>query len=84
MKLIKSLLFMAVLFAQTAWAAVNINTADAEKIAEELKGIGLSKAAAIVDYREKNGPFKTVEQLTEVKGIGLKTVEKNRSEILLK
>ncbi|MGJ8664134.1 MAG: ComEA family DNA-binding protein, partial [Marinicella sp.] len=74
----------AVLFAHSALAAVNINTADAEKIAEELKGIGLSKATAIVTYRTENGPFKTIEQLSEVKGIGLKTVEKNRKEILLK
>nr|WP_306475083.1 helix-hairpin-helix domain-containing protein [Marinicella litoralis] len=72
------------IFAQTAFAAVNVNSADAEKIAAELKGVGISKATAIVAYREKNGPFKTIEQLTEVKGIGLKTVEKNRTEILLK
>ncbi len=84
MKLIKSLFIAAMLMAQTAIAAVNINTADADKIASELKGIGLSKATAIVAYRVKNGPFETVEQLTKVKGIGLKTVEKNRKEILLK
>ena len=82
MKFIKTLLIAATLFAQTAFAAVNVNSA--EKIAAELKGIGISKATAIVAYREQNGPFKTVEQLTEVKGIGLKTVEKNRAEILLK
>lgn len=84
MNYLKTLLIAAAVFAQTAFAAVNVNTADAEKIAEELKGIGISKAKAIVVYREENGPFKTVEQLTEVKGIGLKTVEKNRTEILLK
>ena len=84
MKFLKTLLITAAIFAQTAFAAVNVNTADAEKIAEELKGVGISKAIAIVAYREQNGPFKTVEQLTEVKGIGLKTVEKNRTEILLK
>jgi competence protein ComEA len=54
-----------------------------KKIAAELKGIGLSKATAIVEYRKANGPFKTIEQLTEVKGIGLKTVEQNRQEIQL-
>lgn len=84
MNFLKTLLIAASIFAQTAFAAVNVNKADAEQIAEELKGIGISKATAIVAYREQNGPFKTVEQLTEVKGIGLKTVEKNRSEILLK
>ncbi|MCX7553939.1 helix-hairpin-helix domain-containing protein [Marinicella sp. S1101] len=84
MKYFKIVLIAVFLFAQSALAAVNVNKADAAQIAEELKGIGLSKATAIVAYRTQNGPFKTVEQLTEVKGIGLKTVEKNRSEILLK
>ncbi len=84
MNYLKTLLIATFLFVQSAFAAVNINKADAEKIAKELKGIGLSKATAIVAYRTQNGPFKTVEQLTEVKGIGLKTVEKNRKEILLK
>ena len=83
MKIIKGLILASVFMAQSLWAAVNINTADAEKIAAELKGIGLSKATAIVEYREANGPFKTIEQLTEVKGIGLKTVEQNRQEIQL-
>ncbi len=84
MNFFKTLLITTALLAQSAFAAVNINQADAAQIAEELKGIGLSKATAIVAYRTQNGPFKTVEQLTEVKGIGLKTVEKNRAEILLK
>ncbi len=84
MKFFKTLLITTALLAQSAIAAVNVNKADAAQIAEELKGIGLSKATAIVAYRTENGPFKTVEQLTEVKGIGLKTVEKNRADILLK
>ncbi len=84
MKTLKTLLIAAALFAQTAFAAVNVNKADAETIAEELKGVGITKATAIVAFREQNGPFKTVEELTQVKGIGLKTVEKNREEILLK
>lgn len=84
MKFLKTLLIAAALFAQSAIAAVNVNNATAEQIAEELSGIGISKATAIVAYREQNGPFKTVEELTQVKGIGLKTVEKNREEILLK
>ncbi len=84
MKFIKTIFIAAALMAQSAFAAVNVNTATAEQIAEELKGIGLKKAQAIVDYRKANGQFKTVESLTEVKGIGLKTVEKNRKDILLK
>ena len=60
---------------------VNVNTADAETIAAELNGVGLSKAKAIVEYREKHGPFKTPDDLSLVKGIGERTVEKNRADI---
>ena len=60
---------------------VNINTADAETISAELNGIGLTKAKAIVEYRMKHGPFRSVDDLSLVKGIGERTVEKNRSDI---
>ena len=60
---------------------VNINTADARTLAKELSGIGLSRAQAIVEYREKNGPFKSVDDLAKVKGIGMKVVEQNRANI---
>ena len=60
---------------------VNINTADARTLAKELEGIGLSRAQAIVDYREKNGPFKNVDELAKVKGVGMKVVEQNRANI---
>lgn len=63
---------------------VNVNTADAETISAELKGVGLSKANAIVDYRKTHGPFKSADDLTLVKGIGERTVEINRANILLK
>ncbi|WP_001159855.1 ComEA family DNA-binding protein [Vibrio sp. RC586] len=62
---------------------VNINTASAEELATLLKGIGLKKAQAIVDYREANGPFVSVEDLTNVKGIGEATVRNNAARILL-
>ena len=52
-------------------------------IAKELDGVGISRAQAIVDYREKNGVFKSVEELRKVKGIGAKTLEQNRSNIRL-
>lgn len=68
-----------------AWAGpVDINTADAATIAKELQGIGLSKAQAIVAYREKNGSFKSAEELRKIKGIGAKTLERNRPNILMK
>ena len=62
---------------------VNVNTADAETISAELQGVGLSKALAIVDYRKAHGPFKSADDLTLVKGIGERTVEINRANILL-
>ena len=60
---------------------VNVNTADAETIAAALNGIGLTKAKAIVEYRDKHGPFRSVEDLSLVKGIGERTVERNRTDI---
>ena len=65
-----------------AWAGpVDINRADAATIAKELNGIGASKAKAIVEYREKNGGFKTADELSKVKGIGTKMIERNRANI---
>lgn len=64
-------------------AAVNINTASAEELQHSLKGIGKVKAQAIVDYRTTNGPFTTVDQLLEVKGIGKGTLDNNRDKISL-
>ncbi len=60
---------------------VDINTANAETLSAELDGVGMSKAKAIVEYREKHGPFKNPEDLSLVKGIGDRTVELNRSNI---
>ena len=59
--------------------AININTADAAMLAESIQGVGMAKAEAIIRYREKNGPFMSVEQLAEVPGVGERTVEKNRA-----
>ncbi len=63
-----------------ALAQVNINTATKEQL-DGLKGIGPTKAQAIVDYRTKNGPFKTVDDLEKVNGIGPATMKDLRSEI---
>ena len=62
---------------------VNVNEADADTIARELRGVGPAKARAIVTYREENGPFETVEDLLKVQGIGPKVLEDNRKDILL-
>ena len=62
---------------------VNVNTANAETLASELEGVGLTKARAIVAYRNAHGPFTTVESLTEVTGIGPRIVAQNRADILL-
>ena len=61
---------------------VNLNAATVEDLAS-LPGIGPSYAKRIVDYREKNGPFKRVEDLLNVQGIGEKTLEKIRDRISL-
>lgn len=61
--------------------SVDINRADAESIAKSLSGIGPKLAGAIVEYREANGPFKSVEELTAVRGIGSAVIEKNRAKI---
>ena len=84
---IKSLITLLAtgLFSIWAWAVqpVNVNSASAEEIAEALKGIGMSKAEAIVSYRSENGQFKHVDELVNVKGIGIRTVDINREYILL-
>ncbi len=77
------LLLFAVASPMAAFAGpVNINTADAETISAELQGVGMSKAQAIVEYRKNHGPFKSFDDLTLVKGIGARTVEINRANIL--
>jgi competence protein ComEA len=63
---------------------VNVNKADAKTIAESLHSIGEAKAKAIVAYRTQHGPFVSIEQVGNVKGIGDKTLEKNKQYILLK
>ncbi len=64
---------------------VNINTATAEELIAALKGTGVGKAkvAKIIEYREQHGGFKSVDELTEVKGIGDKTLEKVRPRVTL-
>jgi len=62
---------------------VNINTADAKSLAAGLKGIGPSRAEDIVRYRETYGPFASIDELAEVKGVGKSTIDKNREVLIL-
>lgn len=69
-------------FSFSALAAVNINTATQQEL-ESLEGIGPVKAQAIVDYRKKNGNFKSVDDLEKVDGVGAVTLESLRKEVTL-
>jgi len=66
--------------AKPAGPVVNLNTATASDL-QELPGIGATVAARIVDYRQKNGPFKKIEELMNVQGVGEKSFLKLRSQI---
>lgn len=80
MKQILSLLAVWLIGITSALAAVNLNTATVEQL-DGVKGIGPGKAKAVVDYRTKNGPFKSVDDLKNVKGFGEKSVAKLRGEL---
>ena len=72
----------ALLLAPNAIAGpVNVNSADAKTLARELQGIGMAKAEAIISYREKNGPFKSADDLAKVKGLGKKLIDQNKANL---
>ena len=84
MKIVRSLFMTFLLLAAPlvhGMELVNINSADAATLAGAISGVGVKKAEAVIAYREQHGPFQRVEDLVNVKGIGPKTIEKNR-EIL--
>jgi competence protein ComEA len=60
---------------------LDINRADAQALADGLNGVGLTKAEAIVEYRRANGPFQSVDDLALVRGIGQRTVDRNRDQV---
>ena len=82
-KMFVTLLVSLVLLAplQVSAEPVDINTADAATLAGAIKGVGEKKAATIVAYRETHGPFARVEDLSNVKGIGPGTIDKNRQNL---
>ncbi|WP_338585407.1 helix-hairpin-helix domain-containing protein [Pseudomonas sp. MAG733B] len=67
--------------AQAQSAKIDLNAADASTLQRELAGIGAAKANAIVAYRETNGPFSSVDELLEVKGIGKAILDRNREKL---
>lgn len=80
---LRLLLLCSLLFSPFIVSAgpVDINSADAKAIAAAMAGVGAKKAEAIVAERDKNGPFKSIDDLTRVKGINAKTIEANRARI---
>ena len=62
---------------------LDLNKADALTLQKELNGIGKAKAEAIVAYREANGPFASVDELLEIKGIGNALLERNRDRVMV-
>lgn len=84
-KLLGKVILIASLFFASGWASaapVNVNTADAQTLAKNINGVGPKKAQAIVTYRESNGSFKSAKDLVKVKGIGQKTIDRNKGDLL--
>ena len=83
MKIVRNIVLSLLLSAPGALSAmepIDINTADKETLME-LHGIGEKRAADIIEYRERNGPFASPEDLTRIRGIGQSVVEKNREQL---
>jgi len=80
MKKLFLILVMLVAFSGVAVAAVNINTATKEELTS-IKGVGEKRAQDIIDYRTKNGPFKTVDDLEKVPGVGPGLMKRIRTQV---
>ncbi|MDX1433327.1 MAG: helix-hairpin-helix domain-containing protein [Gammaproteobacteria bacterium] len=63
---------------------VDINSASAESLAAAMSGVGMKRAQAIVEHRDRNGPFESVDELAEVSGIGPHIIEQSRDRITVK
>jgi competence protein ComEA len=79
----KKILFMLLFLAVSLFAKIDINNADVKTLVS-IKGLGEKKAEAIIEYREKNGKFKSVDELLQVKGIGKKLLEIIKEEAEVK
>ncbi len=83
--LLRSLILALSFVAGAAFAEIdnpiNVNTADAATLAEVLNGVGAKRAEAIVKWRQDHGPFTSIDQLTEVRGVGGEILAKNRDRI---
>ena len=60
---------------------VDLNSADAATLAKELEGIGPARAKAIVEYRERNGKFRSIDEILNVQGIGPQVLEQNKGNL---
>ena len=86
MDILRSCIFAVLLSLPTlllAGQTININTADKDLLMS-IKGIGEKRAEAIIAYRNKNGPFKTVDQLADIKGVGKLFIDSNRDVLVVK
>ena len=85
MRIIQSMLVsLAMLVSMSSFAGpIDINSADASALASAITGVGESRAAAIVEYRDTHGPFASVDELINVKGVGMKTVDKSRNNLMV-
>lgn len=88
MEVIKKIIFVVcllptLLFAEMAAEMVNINTADREALMTSINGVGEKLATAIIAYREEIGPFKSVAELANVRGIGPSLIEKNADVLVV-
>ncbi|OQX36323.1 MAG: hypothetical protein B0D91_09235 [Oceanospirillales bacterium LUC14_002_19_P2] len=70
-------------FAEGKSAKININTASAKTLDKELKYVGETIAKRIVEYRRKHGNFSSIEELSNVRGIGKKVVEANKKNVVV-
>ena len=83
MKKLFAALALGMFLALPAWAAVDLNTATQSEL-ESVRGIGPAKAKAIIEHREKHGPFKSVDDLANVKGFGPGSVAKMKPDLEVK